>query len=232
MKRFVSWTVAALLSSCTLVQKSTNHGLNDGRYRVLEKHQPSRSYYLQVTDDSLFLHALPLQTGKAAIRTISMAPFPDDSLSTPLLLLRRSVDLDLSTILFKYRFRRPSLPTQLNSNLNAAFYTGYRLDYFRFHDSNDPLGKRRREMNHFEIDMGFFAGISAVAINPSTTGGRVTDEYDGVVFQKGVAVFIGGSRFSIGAGLGFDGLLNPHRHDWIYQEKPYIGLLIGLNLGD
>jgi hypothetical protein len=230
MKSFIPWICAALLCSCTTLRKSTGHDLNDGYYRVLEKNKPPRKVYLQVTDDSLFLYPSPLQPGRPSTQSFSLNRYPADSLLKPVVLLRTSMDLDLTTILLKYRFSTPALPNQLNSNLNAALYVGYRRDYFRFRESKDPLGKRHREINHFELDIGPFAGIGATAINPSTTEGQVAEEYDGVVLQKGVAVFFGGSRFSIGIGLGFDGLLDHKKNVWIYQNKPYLGLMIGLNL--
>lgn len=224
--------IILLTGSCTSLRETSVHELDDGYYRVTEKNKAAEKIYLQVTEDSLLLFALPLHPGQGAGRTVSLNRIPADSLSKPLLLQHSSVDIDLTTILLKYRFRRPSLPGQLNSNFNAALYIGYRRDYYRFRDRKDPLGNRTREMHHFEIDIGPFAGIGATAINPSTTAGLVAEEYDGVLLQKGLAVFVGGGRFSLGLGLGFDGLLNHHRHEWIYQEKPYIGLLIGLNLGN
>jgi hypothetical protein len=232
MKALAACAILFVACSCTSLRKTTVHELDDGYYRVMGKEQAGRKMYLQVSDDSLFLFNLPLKTGQYPVQTISLSRYPQDSLKRPLLLLYNSLDIDLTTILLKYRFRRPALPGQLNSNFNAALYLGYRRDYFRFRDRRDALGNRQREIHHFAVDFGPFAGIGATAINPSTTHDRVAEEYDGVVLQKGIAVFIGSSRFSIGIGLGFDGLLNRHRQYWIYQERPYIGLLIGLNLSN
>ncbi|MFN0013356.1 MAG: hypothetical protein ACKVU2_02310 [Saprospiraceae bacterium] len=41
---------------------------------------------------------------------------------------KTSIDLDLTTILFKYRPAETDLPAQLNSQFNFAVYSGYRRD--------------------------------------------------------------------------------------------------------
>ena len=85
-------------------------------------------------------------------------------------------------------------------------------------------------MNHTEIDAGAFAGLGTTPINASVTENNVTAEYDGLVLQKGVAVFIGIQNLSIGVGLGWDQLMDKYRIYWIYREKPWIGLVLGLKL--
>jgi hypothetical protein len=39
-------------------------------------------------------------------------------------------------------------------------------------------------------------------------------------------------RITLGLSLGFDNLLDPNEHIWAYQQKPWIGLMLGINLGE
>ena len=65
-------------------------------------------------------------------------------------------------------------------------------------------------------------------INPTVTGNQVELEYDGIVFQKGIGAFITIDRMSVGIVLGFDNLLDENKTVWLYNQKPYLGLSIGI----
>jgi hypothetical protein len=80
--------------------------------------------------------------------------------------------------------------------------------------------------------VGLFAGIGITAMNPTVTNNQIDQEYDGIVFQKGVAGFVGMRRITLGLSLGFDNLLDANKHLWAYQQKPWIGLMLGINLGE
>lgn len=222
-------------SSCVAIKQSGSHDLRDGYFLLKNGTAAPQQVYAVVTDDSIAFHSLISNTKQplaVAIKKIAIGGIVADSLLQPFILVKKSIDLDLSTILFKYRFRRKTLPNQISSNLNFAIYSGYRHDYFKFKDEADRLMKHKRVMRHFEFDMGVFAGLGSSPLNSSTTANAINVEYDGVVFQKGIAFFIGSRNFTIGLGLGTDGLMDSNKKSWIYQEKPWMGVMIGLNLTD
>lgn len=228
---------AALLCcpSCVALKQSGTHDLRDGYFLLKTVAVAPQQVYAVVTDDSLAIHSLIKNTKQpvtVATKKMAIGGIVADSLLQPFTLVKKSIDLDLSTNLFKYRFRRKTLPNQISSNLNFALYSGYRHDYFKFKDEADPLMKHKRVMRHFEFDMGVFAGLGSSPLNSSTTANAINVEYDGVVFQKGIAFFIGSRNFTIGLGLGTDGLMDSNKKSWIYQEKPWMGVMIGLNLTD
>lgn len=220
--------------SCTTFKHAGTHNLQDGYY-VFKTDTSKQTVYAHVTEEKLSLH--PLRNSRGA-------PLPQpffqtttgtgvaDSLSRPFTLIQNSIDLDLGTVLFKYRFARKAVPNQLNSQLNFALYSGYRRDYYRFQVQQNPLGVYRQRVRHFEFDIGVFAGLGTTPINPTVTNGLVAEEYDGIVWQKGVAFFIGSNSFTAGIGIGTDALLDRNRRHWLYQERPWLGVMIGLNLGD
>ncbi len=67
-------------------------------------------------------------------------------------------------------------------------------------------------------------------MNPWVTNDRITIEYDGVVWTKGITGILGLNRFSVGVAAGWDDLLDRNKPYWIYQRKPWAGFALGLNL--
>ena len=221
---------------CSGLQHAGNHSLQDGYYVFKTDSTAARPVYARFTDSSLVVHArsgkkgLPLpqpffETALGAAATDSMA-------SPSFRLVKKSIDLDLSTVLFKFRFSRMALPNQLSSQLNVTLYGGYRQDYYRLRTHKTPLQQYQHSLRHLAFDLGAFAGFGSTPVNPSVTGGAVAEEYDGIVFQKGVAFFIGSNRFTAGISVGTDALLDRNRKNWLYRERPWLGLMIGLNLSD
>ena len=141
-----------------------------------------------------------------------------------------SFDLDLVTIPFKYRPSVQGFPNQLNANYNAALYIGYRTDVYQLDYTRTPIGVYKREVHHFGLSGGVFAGLGNSALNEWTTKPAIDKEYDGVVFTKGIALVGGVQNLSVGLALGFDNLLDPNRNVWLYQNKCWIGVTLGVNL--
>lgn len=141
-----------------------------------------------------------------------------------------SFDIDIITIPFKYRFPTQGFPAQLNTNFAGAFYGGSRKDIYSFGYKQNPFGDYRRMISHFGYGAGLFAGVGSTAMNPWVTLNRIDIEYDGFVLIAGAEGVIALNRFTFGIGLGADHLIDKNKKRWIYQNKPCLGLTIGLNL--
>ena len=227
MKRLYWITLSILFAAtgCGTLQKATTHGLSDGSYRIASD-QGTKPVYISVTEDSMAIYDL-----KGDARSHNSAIFFHfDQDHLPLKLSKSGLDFDIATILFKYRFKTNTLPAQVNSNLNLAGYLGYKKEFFRFTSRKTPDGRFKTHRLHYSFDAGLFTGIGATTMNASTTNGFLTTEYDGMIWQNGAAGFIGFDIFTFGIGVGFDTLLDSNRKTWIYNGKPWIGLMIGLTL--
>jgi hypothetical protein len=150
--------------------------------------------------------------------------------SAPLKLQTQSLDIDITTILLKYRPSAYSLPPQLTADLNISLYAGWRHDNYKIKHHTDPLGKRHLKISNTGYDFGLFAGPGTTSINPFTTNNRTTNEYSGMIVQTGVAGFIESNLASFGVAVGFDYLLTRDRAIWIYNNKPWVGLVVGVAL--
>ena len=68
------------------------------------------------------------------------------------------------------------------------------------------------------------------AMNPANTSNAILTEYDGIVLQKGIAGIVAMNKLTLGLSLGFDNLIDNNRTVWVYNNKPWFGLMLGLNL--
>ena len=148
------------------------------------------------------------------------------SLPSDIKLIRQSPDLDFVTFPVKYRPASEGVSPQLNSNINGALYLGYRLDRFK---TQTQIGYQGSP-DHFGISGGLFAGIGNTFISPTTTAGRQQLEYDGVVFIRGLAVILAVKRFTVGLAIGRDRLTDANDRNWIYRNKTWTGIAVGLNI--
>jgi len=206
---------SALLSSCSYRSTLHKYELQDGPYKYRQAHAPPEDVYLKVTSDTILVY-------KDGVR-VSVPP------STDQLFYRGTPDFDVLTIPFKYRPISEGFPRQLTAEANGSVYFGWRVDRFRIVHKKTPIGIKKYQV-HKGFSFGAFGGIGAATITPWTTSYRTQDEYTGFVFTRGIAALIGVNSLTFGLGLGWDYLTDRDKAIWIYQNKPWLGLTIGINL--
>ena len=139
-------------------------------------------------------------------------------------------DIDIFTIPFKIRPATADFPPQLNSNFNAAVYVGRRYDYYRIYSKKETKHHFKRATQLMGFGYGGFIGIGSTAINANNTGNQVVKDYEGIVLDLGGALIYDARIFNIGFAVGVDHLIDGNNKAWIYQHKPWVGILFGLNL--
>lgn len=222
-----------LLNSCKVVLKTAKQGLTDGYYTQTENNTVKKVYVDIVEDTIKIYHTVP-QSNKPIVDTTqpyrSCLPTLQTSSDIFFSLYKKSFDIDFLTIPLKYRFATGSVQPQLNTNLNGAVYIGYRTDQYTTLYKLNPLRVSKRQITHFGYSIGFFTGLGNTFMSPTNTNNKLTQEYDGLVWNKGIAAMFGINNFTVGISLGFDRLLDDNRDIWIYDNKPWIGLAFGFNL--
>jgi len=143
--------------------------------------------------------------------------------------IKKAFDIDAVSIPFKFHPASVNLPRQMTTDFNGNVFVGLRLDRFRVTHKSTPIGMKHFH-KHRGLSIGGFGGIGAAAITPWTTNYRMNDEYMGFVVSRGFAIMVGLDNLTVGAGIGWDHLTDRDKHIWIYQNKPWFGLTIGLNL--
>jgi hypothetical protein len=222
-----------LSTGCGIFKPSPKTAFVDGTYTQISNNT-ARKVFVDMNEDSLFVH--PYSNNDKG----SSAPSKESQLVLPYEILqpteqqsvfsKSSYDIDFITIPLKYRFAQKSVPPQLNANLTGAIYLGYRTDRYAVKYHSNPLQKSLRNITHFGFSVGVYTGLGNTFMSPTNTGNQIDQEYDGLIWTKGIAGIIGLNSFTIGLTLGFDNLLDRNRKVWIYESKPYIGFALGLNL--
>jgi len=222
----------ASITGCNTLKKGISYPLENGRYKNIST---GKSPVFVIFEDSL-IRLFPLSkkensffADKKSETTFLFSETKSHS-SSDLRLSTLSLDIDIITIPFKYRFPTQGFPDQLNTNFSGAFYGGFRKDLYTFRYKQNLLGDHHRTISHFGYGAGLFAGVGSTAMNPWVTLNRINIEYDGFVLIAGTEGVVALNSFTFGIGLGIDHLIDKNKKLWIYQGKPWLGLTIGLNL--
>lgn len=221
----------ALLTGCAVGSNVAQ--FNDGQYRLVRRLSPDslvtataqvKRFYVRQRADTLLLMPLDSASRSSTYRYRLNA-------SQPVWLLRRHLDFDVLTIPFKVRPGQGSLPVQLNTGFNAAIYLGQRLDFYSLRTKRmSPFGLTPRTQ-YTGLGYGAFLGAGSTLINAGVTGQQVRGpEHTGFVVHGGVAGLYDARLLNIGLAIGVDQLLGADGRYWVYQHKPWFGILLGLDL--
>ncbi|MBO3271111.1 hypothetical protein [Hymenobacter defluvii] len=146
------------------------------------------------------------------------------------LLSSRSFDVDVFTLPVKARLPREGVPVQLNTTFSAAVYLGRRLDYYYLHKHTLAPWQHEPRIRATGLGYGVFFGMGSTNVTNDVTRQHAGPEYEGFVLHAGMATIYDARIFNVGLAVGFDNLLGPDRAYWIYQRRPWFGLLFGLDL--
>jgi len=234
MRKLLSICLIGILAfpafhSCSTLEKASLHGLNSDHYTM--RHEGvSRQVYVDVTDESIDIYPSEVKIpGKVPYRSVPLKAH-DSLLAVPLQLKKQGLDIDITSILLKYRPGVNGLPSQLTADINVALYAGWRHDSYKITNRTDPLGKRQHKVENFGYDFGFFLGPGVTPVTPFTTNNATANEYSGMIIQAGFAGFLESNIASFGLAVGLDHLVNRDRKIWIYNRRPWIGFIVGIAL--
>jgi hypothetical protein len=139
------------------------------------------------------------------------------------------LDVDLVTLPFRMRFPQQGIPATLEVTPNAGAYFGWRRDQIQ-HRYKYMSQHRETVITSSSMGFGILAGLKPTFITPFNTGGAVSVEYDAVGFFYGIGGIVGfdGVTFGLSAGLEF--ITDRNAEFFIYQQKPWLGIILGVNL--
>lgn len=224
-----------LLSSCALINQSPKYNFASGVYTSKVFDSGSKKVYVDHSAENITVYAGTISGKGFRVDSVNYKPLlfgerEMDSIAAKPSFLQTSFDIDVLTIPFKYRFSTNGFPKQFTTQLNGGLYLGYRSDIYVLHYNKSPLGISTRSINHFGFSVGGFTGIGSTTMNSWVARDQITIEYEGVAWSKGVAAIAGLNNFTAGVAVGWDHLLDQNKVHWIYQGKPWVGFVFGLNL--
>jgi hypothetical protein len=220
---------------CRSLYDTPKFQFSDGYYKIKVPDSKPTKIYVENEYDSVVIYLLHRKGNSYTINTssrrkITLPQFKEDSLFRSVSFMHPSLDIDFHTMPIKYRPQTEGFPGQLTANINGALYLGYRRDYYKTNYRKLVSGKYKREIIHHAYSVGGVCGLGSTSMNPWVTQPGISSEYEGLVWLKGLAFIVGVADFSIGFALGWDSLLDDNSRVWIYQGKPWIGLVLGLQL--
>ncbi len=224
----VNIVIVTLFTACSVLEKSSQHGFENGYYKFKSNNLLAGKVYVQMDDKEVEVYKSEQNILENLPYHINLAD--TDSISGPMKFTRKSLDIDLTTILLKYRPSVNDRPAQMITDFNIALYAGWRHDTYILNKELDPLKKPKTSIKAKGYDFGVFCGPGTTVINSFSTGNKTESEYNGMILQYGLAGFLESNMASFGIAVGYDFLMNPDRKIWIYTRKPWVGLIIGIAL--
>lgn len=219
--------------SCGVTGSSSKFAFTNGYYRSKLTGKVLKKYYVVADEDSIKVYPPNIAARIAdTVKSITVL-FPSNKV--PVDFAKRTFksnafDLDVITILFKYRPPVHDFPNQLNTNFNGALYAGYRTDSYTLSYENTPLHISKRKVAHLGYSVGGFAGIGTARIDEYVTLNRIDYEYDGAVLTTGIATELDLNKINFVIVSGLDLLTDRNSHTWVNERKIWIGLGLGINL--
>jgi len=223
-----------MLSGCVSVGKIGRHDFDSGFYKLKVPGAAPSRVYAEVIEDSVIVYPVNLSGRKEFPNTssssgIKVSRVKSDNYYYKACFINKSVNIDLTSIIFKSRSSMDDVPNQFSADLDVAIYAGFRKDFYKIVSPAHPLHEEKSSIMQIGFDLGVFAGIGSSPVNPTVTNNKISQEYDAMIFQKGIAGFISINKMSFGLAVGFDNLIDKNRSSWIYNQKPYLGLIISVS---
>lgn len=225
--------LAAVAFGCNVTGNSSKFQFSDGYYRSRLNGEKNQKYYVTAGTDSIKVYPAYISRQIAdtvkSITVLFPQHLPPVNFSKKKF-TSQNFDLDVITIVFKYRPPVKDYPGQLNTNFNGALYAGFRNDVYVLSYSNSPLHVANRKIMHKGYSFGGFAGLGSARIDEFVTLNRINYEYDGALVTTGIAAELGINKINFILMSGIDFLADRNSHKWVNEKKEWVGIGIGLNL--
>lgn len=134
------------------------------------------------------------------------------------------------TIPFKIRGKEGDIPSTVATNFNAGIAYGHQWNLSRAY----PIYGEDEKMVGYELEqlsfsLAPFAGLTTVALTAKNTEPDITTDQTVIGLSIGAAGVFSFNRLNLGLALGIDHGFGK-ANDWIYQDKLWTGIVIGLDL--
>jgi len=233
IRSFLLFLLLISISSCGALVNTSKTEFSDGFYTQKSDNKREK-VFVDIDEDVLKVYATREVDGERIIDTTQVQQYSEHEKNFQAKRLTsfriNTFDIDFLTIPLKFRPTQSGVPPQLNTELSGAVYLGIRTDKYIVNYKTNKLGNSDRVINHRGFSFGLLTGFGNTFMSPTTTDENIIQEYDGIVWTKGVAGIFAVNAITLGFAIGFDNLLDGNRQYWIYEGKPWLGLTLGLNL--
>ncbi len=130
----------------------------------------------------------------------------------------------------KVRLRTGEYPYQAEGSINFGIAYGWKFTHhvyqnYYYRKTGDFVNSSE---NHYSLTPGLFAGPGIIELTPQNS---ITPNNRNILsFTYGAMLVCGVNRLNVGLALGFDNAVGNSDKEWVYQNKPWIGVTISFDL--
>ena len=143
--------------------------------------------------------------------------------------------LQALTIPFKYNFKiNDSILSKASADFNIGAAFGFKITknkYRKFYTRQDGTDSPLNDYTtNWSFTPGIFLAPSVIEVDSALTGGKVNMDRDVIGLTFGAFFVVGYNDFNFGLSLGFDKTFGQGPSAWIYNGKPWIGLVFAFDV--
>lgn len=129
----------------------------------------------------------------------------------------------------KFRGRVGNALEQAEAGSTFALAGGFKHSWVAYKGKKDALGLSSRTIS---TSLGVLIGGGTTDIKASTTQGAVPDTQasKNFIIPVGLHAVFGFNNINLGLTYGTDIITGPNRTNWNYFKKPWVGIIIGLDI--
>ncbi|WP_027065557.1 hypothetical protein [Maribacter sp. Hel_I_7] len=150
--------------------------------------------------------------------------------SVPIIYSDNKMVFQTLTIPFKIRGKKGEMPSTVATNFNAGIAYGYQWNLSKVWPIYGKNGSMvGYEKNKITFSLAPFAGLTTVGLTPENTAPDILVNQTVMGYSIGTAGVFSFNKLNLGLAFGLDhGFGNAE--NWIYQDKLWTGIVIGLDL--
>lgn len=132
---------------------------------------------------------------------------------------------------------RPALNDQIlynaSSSVNVGFAVGYKFTHYAYQNHYQKIKEKLIYINSrtrsYSITPGIFAGPTIVSLTGKNTEGIVKIDRSVLGLTTGGFGVFGIGNFNLGLAIGWDFSFGEEGSKWIYNRKPWYGVVVALD---
>lgn len=130
----------------------------------------------------------------------------------------------VSIIPFRARFGQDTIPLSSEAKIDFTFTYGFATGFARIDQDR---------ITHYYISTSPFLGATSANLKKQNVKNptQLLHDQSNVAITYGLNLMLGVNNFGVSFSLGFDHALGKNASNWIYQNKPWIGIGLSSNLG-
>lgn len=136
----------------------------------------------------------------------------------------RAWNWGLSVIPYRIRFGQGSIPASAENKIDFSATFGYTRGF---------AAVNHERITNYHTTAGVFLGMTSASLKKATVKNLTSLDSDqtNIAASYGLALTFGRNRFGISFSLGWDTAIGPLSSQWIYQNKPWLGIGVSSSIG-